>query len=109
MFTFVAAAAVVGGFDGIVVAEPGDTGFLEFDKHSAWMEDKAFRAQLPFPIKIVLEIAEEFPAGWLVVLRFAHSGRMEIGGLFRRKLEAGDGGDSSVGIDQEQGFTCYCE
>lgn len=107
---FMAAAAVVRGSGGIVVAEPGNLGFLACDEHAATMEDKTFRAELPFPLKIVLEVAEEFPAGWLVVLRFAHQGRTEIRGLFGRELETGEGRDGCVvGIDQEQGFTRDCE
>lgn len=102
-----AAAAVFGGFGGVVVVEPGDGGFLEIGKHAPGVEDETFGAELPLSLEIALEIAEKFPAGWLVVLGFAHSGGTEVRGLFGGELEAGEEG--SFGTGGEQGFARHCE
>ena len=107
MFAFMTAATVLGGFGGVVVVEPGDGKFLEFGKHTAGVEGEAFGAELSLPFEIALKMAEEFPAGWLVIVGFAHFGGTEIRGFFGGELEAGEEG--SVETGGEQGFARHCE
>lgn len=102
-----AAAAVLGGSGGVEAVEPGDGDSHEFGEHAAGGEHETFGAEQPLLLEIAPEMAEEFPAGRLVILGFVHSDGTEIRGLFGRELDAGE--ENSVGTDGEQGFARHCE